>query len=364
MRSLESFSTAVSLHCHTQHSREMLDFIPHYAARIPVINRLFTAELQRYEDRHGRAVDFRRAWWTPPVTARTVYESEVEQINHRLDKQALVSITDHDDIEAPSLLRVLDLPQPPPVSLEWTVPFGAAYFHLGVHNLPADQAAEFSRGLLEYTADPGGHDLRDLLTALNLLPGTLVVLNHPFWDIECLGQRRHNVALGQFIGAYGKWLHALEVNGFRFWHENEATIELAGELGLPIISGGDRHGCQCNTTLNLTAAASFDEFAAEIRDGHSEVLVLPEYREPMAARMLESAAEILRTYPQNPESQQNWLDRIFIRGEDEEIRALSHFWPHGGPGWVRAAVRVMCLLGSPRFRPALRRALPAEEVLS
>src|SRR5262249_26366071 len=29
--------TGVSLHCHTEHSKEMLDFIPHYAEKLPVI---------------------------------------------------------------------------------------------------------------------------------------------------------------------------------------------------------------------------------------------------------------------------------------------------------------------------------------
>ena len=28
--------TGVSLHCHTQHSKEMLDFVPHYAEKLPI----------------------------------------------------------------------------------------------------------------------------------------------------------------------------------------------------------------------------------------------------------------------------------------------------------------------------------------
>jgi hypothetical protein len=356
--------TAVSMHCHTLHSKEVLDFIPHYAARIPVVSALFESESRRYAARHGRPLDFARAWWTPPVSARTVFDEEARQIEERLGLRPLVSITDHDSIEAPVHLQVLDLPQRVPVSLEWTVPFGVAYFHLGVHNLPAERAAEMSRELLGYTGRPQGHSLADLLALLDETPGVLVVLNHPHWDIECIGTERHEAALKQFFAAHGARLHALEVNGFRPWRENELTIRTARELGLPLVSGGDRHGCQANTALNVTRAGSFEEFVEEVRAGVSEVVLLPAYREPMAARMLEAAGEILREYPHYPEGRQRWTNRIFLKSVDGEVRPLSDFWPAGGPVWVRAAVRLMCLLGSPRFRPALRLALSSEGAAS
>ncbi len=58
---------AVSLHCHTHHSRELLNFIPHYAAMIPVVSGLFRSEMDRYLTIHGKTIDFSRAWWTPPA---------------------------------------------------------------------------------------------------------------------------------------------------------------------------------------------------------------------------------------------------------------------------------------------------------
>ena len=54
------FRAAVSMHCHTSHSRESLTFIPHYARRIPVISRFYENEMKRY----GETIDFARAWWT------------------------------------------------------------------------------------------------------------------------------------------------------------------------------------------------------------------------------------------------------------------------------------------------------------
>ena len=42
--------TGVSLHCHTEQSKEMLDFVPHYAEKLPVINFFWKRERDKYED--------------------------------------------------------------------------------------------------------------------------------------------------------------------------------------------------------------------------------------------------------------------------------------------------------------------------
>src|SRR5215471_9304616 len=148
------FRTAVSLHCHTQHSREKLDFIPHYAARIPVASVLFKMELRNFQEKNGRPMDFGVAHWTQPLSARQVFEHEVSTIENRLGTGALVSLTDHDTIEANTLLHVLYPSKGLPISLEWTVPFGGGMFHLGVHNLPIETSSEIMAALAEYTENP------------------------------------------------------------------------------------------------------------------------------------------------------------------------------------------------------------------
>jgi hypothetical protein len=356
--------TALSLHCHTHHSQEILDFIPQYAAKIPVVATLLQREMKRYETRVGKPLDFTRAWWTPPVSAHEVWEAETNQIEERLQLRGFVSITDHDDIEAGARLQVLNLKNPVPISMEWTVPFGEGYFHLGIHNLPREKAHQYSELLLSYTRDPQCCELEDLFVWLNELPAVLIVLNHPLWDIENIGTERHNAALAEFVQTYGQWIHAFEWNGFRPWQENTAVLKMAAELDFPVVSGGDRHGCQPNTTLNVTTAASFAEFVAEVRAGYSDVMVLPEYNESLIARTLEAAAEILREYPNFPLEQQVWTDRVFARLESGEVKSLSSVWQRGGPVWMRSAVWMMCLLGSRRLRPALRLALSSEGATS
>jgi len=41
--------TGVSLHCHTEHSKEMLDFLPHYAEKFPIISYFWKKERDQYE---------------------------------------------------------------------------------------------------------------------------------------------------------------------------------------------------------------------------------------------------------------------------------------------------------------------------
>jgi hypothetical protein len=190
---------------------------------------------------------------------------------------------------------------------------------------------------------------------LNELPEVLVVLNHPFWDIERIGDELHRIQLKQFIAEYSGLLHALEINGYRSWAENAETLELAKSSDLPIVSGGDRHGCTANATVNLSSAQTFGEFVGEVRyDQRSSVLLMPEYRESLALRMLESAGDILRFYPQHPRGRQHWTERVFLKTERDGLRPLSYYWKNGGPGWVRAPLWAMRMIGSRRFRPAMR----------
>ncbi|HKQ74699.1 MAG TPA: hypothetical protein VJ810_13490 [Blastocatellia bacterium] len=360
----KGFRAAVSLHCHTNHSRELLTFIPHYAKRIPILSRFYKSEMKRYVTDYGKAIDFARAWWTPPVTARQVFEMETLEIESRLGLPAIVSITDHDEIAAGLWLQALNLHGRIPISVEWTVPYGRGFFHLGVHNLPPDRAPELMAELSAYSRqDEPRMDLRELLVWINEFPGALVVLNHPLWDIEFIGSQQHAVALGSLLGEHKAWIHALEINGFRSWRENKAVMATAKDFGLAVVSGGDRHGCRSNTTLNLTRAASFAEFAAEVReDGRSDVLLMPEYRESRVLRTLEVVTDVLRHYPNHPQGQFLWTNRVFVDLDGKGSRPLSDYWKRGGPAWVRVALWGLRAMGSHRFKPALRMALSQERV--
>ena len=346
--------TGVSLHCHTEHSKEMLDFVPHYAEKLPIISYFWKKERDTYLEKEGKGIDFSTAYWSPPLTAQGVYGIEKDQINNAgLD--AMVSISDHDSIDAN--LRINAETESSPISLEWTVPFEYGFFHVGVHNLPKDRAVELTKTLLDYTFNEANHSnekLREMFSMLNELPGVLVILNHPLWDIEMVGKERHEVLLKDFIREHGRWIHAFEINGFRTWSENKTVIEMAEALGIPIATGGDRHGCKPNTVINLTNAETFEEFVEEIRvDKRSKVVLMPEYRYPLHSRQLQSFSEILKLYPEFPDGRQKWFDRVFFDiGDGEGLRQLSVHWKKGGPTWLRWAIWTLGVLGSPKMRPA------------
>jgi len=361
---IEGCEAAATLHCHTHFSKEILTFIPYYASRVPVLSGYFSQALVKYRAAHGRDLDFSRAYWTPPVTPRQVIDVETLQIEKELGLPALVSITDHDDIEAGLLLQVLDTPKQYPISMEWTVPFGGGYFHLGLHNLPRENAVELAAELAKYTNQSAdSRTLTELLEVLNESPSTLIVLNHPFWDIELIGGDDHLNCLRSFIASHRDQLHALEINGFRTWKENQQTIQLADELGLPLVSGGDRHGCQPNSILNLTRARSFDDLVGEIReDGHSDIVIMPGYRESIVTRLFESVAEVIGNYPGHALGRSRWSDRIYIDLDGTESLPLGTHWPNGGPGWVRLSLWLLRRLGSKQLKPALRLALGSERV--
>ena len=157
--------TGVSLHCHTEHSKEMLDFIPHYADKLPIINYFWHKERDKYLEKEGKGIDFSTAYWSPQLTAMGVYNIEKSQIEGE-GLKPIVSLTDHDSINANFEVNETEAA---PISLEWTVPFEYGFFHVGVHNLPKGRARELTDTLLARAdLDPGvrrsvldaGDDLR------------------------------------------------------------------------------------------------------------------------------------------------------------------------------------------------------------
>ena len=229
-----------------------------------------------------------------------------------------MSFTDHDNIEAGLALQVTADRRRVPLSVEWTVPYERSVFHLGIHNLPRQWMA----AMAAYTQAPEETRLPELLSGLAVAPDTLIVLNHPFWMEEGVSEAAHRPALARLLRECGEWIHAFEMNGTRPWRENADTVALADAHSRPVISGGDRHAREPAACLNLTNAATFAEFAAEVRAGESTVVFLPHYRESMAMRILQASWDILRPYPEYP-GRERWTDRIFYRGEDGVARPLA-----------------------------------------
>src|SRR5215475_8002371 len=212
-RPAQGFEAAVCLHGHTMHSVECLSFLPRYLHLVPGISQLVTY----YEK--ARSIDFARAWWTPPLTPASALELEREQIVN-LGLRPMVSLTDHDNIEAGLALGVTADSAETPVSVEWTAPFARSIFHIGVHNMPRSQAQRWMDAMAEYTADPRESALPEILSEFARTPGVLIVLNHPFWLEEGVSEEDHRRAPPALLRQCIAWVDAFELNGTRRWKEN------------------------------------------------------------------------------------------------------------------------------------------------
>ena len=206
-----------------------------------------------------------------------------ENRSKRLDLPAIVSLTDHDNIDAGLQLRSEGIVSDAPVSVEWTVPFEQTYFHIGVHNMDAQQApSDHAPDGGSTRGEPGSEALGQFLEDLDADRSVLIVFNHPLWDMAGIGHGLTLAAATRFLKIYGPRIHALEINGLRSWPENMGVVHMAQESGHPVVSGGDRHGLEPNATINLTRAVNFAQFAQEIREERtSDIAILPQYGEPL-----------------------------------------------------------------------------------
>jgi len=352
----ERYPTAVSLHGHTLHSWENLRFLNSFKLPLPLIPAVLRVAGWQHRRATGRDMVLARVLWTPPLAPDEAYRLEARQIA-TLGLQPIVSLTDHDDIESGLALRRTRAAPAAPVSLEWTVPFGPTFFHLGVHNLPPAQARAIFADLRDYTARPEPTRLGDLLEMLTVREDLLIVLNHPLWDEANIGASAHRQTLEALLSGYGRWIHAVELNGLRSWDENSEALELARAWQLPAISGGDRHGLEPNANLNLTHAANFAGFVAEIRrERLSSMLFMPQYRETLGLRWFETVKDIVRRHPEA--QRPRWVDRFFYECEDGMTRPIAELWPNEGPALLRSVFAMLRLSESQSLRAALRWRVP------
>jgi hypothetical protein len=340
------FRAGVSLHSHTMYSEESLETIAHYTAQVPCLNRAIGFEGAEFQA-EGERLDFRYAFWTPPLSPRQACRLEERQIEAQFQLPSIVSITDHDDIRAGTLLQVLDRFRHAPISTEWTMPFAETFFHLGVHNILRRDASAIMQELTEFTLSPRDEKLAGILGMLRSYPDILVVLNHPLMDEKGIGRCQHAEILGRLLSRHGASFDALEVNGLRCWKENQQVVRLAQQTGLPVISGGDRHGLEPNAILNLSQATTLVEFVHEVRYKRmSHVVFMSQYQWPLKLRLLRTIVDIVRDYPKSFGGRRTWTERVFFRDAKNAIPLpFSSICCDGGPNGLKHLVGALRLLG-------------------
>ena len=151
----------------TRNIKGMLDLF-RTTRQASIISYFWQKERAKYVEKEGKGIDFSTAYWSPPMSGPAVYEIEREQMN-TAGLEAIVSVTDHDSIDACLQVNETQENRKAPISLEWTVPFDYGFFHVGVHNLPKDRAVEITKTLLDYTfgENPTDEKLTEMFVMLN-----------------------------------------------------------------------------------------------------------------------------------------------------------------------------------------------------
>lgn len=327
--SVDPYRSGVSLHGHTRHSQESLGFIVTLIRQRGISRRWYAEKQKQCLQVTGIPLDLEHAYWTPPLCERLAQEVESRQIE-QLGLKPMVSLTDHNSIDACVLLREDPAFPDTPISTEWTVPFGDAVFHFGIHNLPPKIARSSMSAMHEATAKADEAQIFALFAEMSRIPDVLVVFNHPLWNFFDIPAERFTYELTRFLESGNRYIHAFELNGMRDHAENRGVIKLAAEWNQLLISGGDRHGNEPNAWLNLTNAADFSEFVTEVREGrHSTVLMMPQYSTPLGWRFYQNFTHVIAEYPGHPEGRRRWDERTFHPDRGGAVVPMSTLWKNG-----------------------------------
>src|SRR5258708_34256662 len=87
------FRTGLSLHRHTLHSRETMDFVSRTTTHVPWLGSAIRKQEELYYKNTGRKLNLKNAWWTPPLSPRRAWELETSQVENALGASALVSLS-------------------------------------------------------------------------------------------------------------------------------------------------------------------------------------------------------------------------------------------------------------------------------
>ena len=324
-----SYSTGVSLHSHTSLSLEILSFVHSACAAAPFVSAIIKSYDRLSRRKYNLPLDFVSAHWRPPLLPRMAFDLEHRQIQD-LGLEPLISITDHDTIQAPLLLRTVPSARRIPVSVEWSAPYGPTSFHLGIHNLPSADCALWMKRMQQFTATPNDDELHQMLMELHALPQVLVVFNHPIWDLYKVGASRHAAEIDRFLSRSNRFIHAFELNGLRHARENREVAELAARWSQLLISGGDRHGLEPNANINLTRGTSLSEFVREVRiERRGHVHCLSQYARPWEQRILDSTLDAISDHPHFSPGWRRWDERAFHKDSSGNMRSLAELWTRG-----------------------------------
>src|ERR1700731_4046327 len=83
-KAAEGFASGVSLHSHTNQSRETLDFIAEMSQDWGILQPIMRWAEERSYERTGIRPNYAVSYWTPPLTPKLAFDLEQKQIENCL----------------------------------------------------------------------------------------------------------------------------------------------------------------------------------------------------------------------------------------------------------------------------------------
>ena len=276
----QEFAFAVSPHNHSCHSIENL-------ASLNQVVKLWFMRPFRHVLQWAfglapvRDLDYAEVYYRAPLTVEDVFLTESAGVAPLGFDGVHLGITDHDEVAGSvELLRKHPAnAHRTPLGEELSIRFQNYLFHLGVTDLPESGVEETHASLQAAARAERLDDLFEILRA----SGCLVVLNHPLvpWSKEKDSAPHRKIPVEELLQRYGWAIHALEYNGMRGQKENDCVLELAKHVNKPVVGGGDSHLLLASSVLSLSQAATYRDFAAEVKEGRAVPLVTPPYFAPL-----------------------------------------------------------------------------------
>ena len=270
------FAYVVSPHNHSSYSIENMGFL-NQVVKLRFM-RPFRSLLQSAFGLAGTTdLNYADISYRSPLTVEEVFLTESANAAALGFAGVHLGITDHDEVAGSiELLRAHpEAAARNPLGEEISIYFDDYLFHIGVTGLPAEGIEQLHAALKLAASE---HRLDDLFEMLHA-SGSLVVFNHPLvpWG-KNPGRKIPAEAL---LSRYGWAIHALEYNGMRSRKENDCVLQLAIHVGKPVVGGGDSHLLLASSVLSLTQAASYQEYAEEVKEGRAVSLILPTFFAPL-----------------------------------------------------------------------------------
>lgn len=278
--------TAFINHAHSSYSVENMGFLNDFVKCYATLERFNRKIADYFYRKTGEKLDYERVGWTPPVSPKQLYSSEMKCIKKEGFGNFIISLTDHDTVDGS--LQLAKSYNNAWVGEELSLTFqpSGKLFHVNILGIPLKKANRIHSVLQKKKGNSdkvfsylGDKDL-------------IVVINHPYLD----GHRKKlpRGILEKFISEYYDDVDALEINALRPHLENFFVKQLSKKTGLPLVAGGDRHALSPSAAFTMTKAATPIEFKEELKQRKTKIHYTRDYYTPYAYKIVRGFFEMIR----------------------------------------------------------------------